>query len=278
MFNWNVEEMKLLTMDRVGKAYELSILRGPERAFVCESEVSIEDKFDFIDRMQNGKLSYIVGLIEGYQEAESSLKGVNIGILTDNLKREWVHNNDRLGLIYRNNDTKGRFGDFIILGWEGNLFDYLGSLNVSINGRDVHLRIQTGEEGFINFLFHEQLCECKGMEYEYFIGQDKTAQFFTTFRKKYCDHDMDMINHFNGFMLEVTCARNPLEKGKVVAAIFGVPGLMRSRKKELPFEAVQQIDAELSILDELKAKGEQAEKAYEEARLSLSKKIKAMAE
>ena len=49
------------------------------------------------------------------------------------------------------------------------------------------------------------------------------------------------------------------------------------QRKELSLEEVHQIDTTLVALDELKAKIEQAQQAYEEARLTVAEKIKSMA-
>ena len=49
------------------------------------------------------------------------------------------------------------------------------------------------------------------------------------------------------------------------------------QRKELSLEEVQQIDTALVKLDEVKAKIEQAQQAYEEARLAVAEKIKSMA-
>ena len=91
MFNWNVEDMKLLTMARVGEGYD--------KAFACESEVSIEDKFEFVDRMQDGKLTYFYNMVKDFGEAIPSMKKDGNGKPTDYAKKAWVRKNDRIAQI-----------------------------------------------------------------------------------------------------------------------------------------------------------------------------------
>ena len=54
MKNYNIKDLKLMNMARKNGIFD------------CESEVSIEDKIAFVDRFQDGKLSYIIAIAEKF--------------------------------------------------------------------------------------------------------------------------------------------------------------------------------------------------------------------
>ena len=257
MFNWNVEDMKLLTMARVGEGYD--------KAFSCESEVSIEDKFEFVDRMQDGKLTYFYDMVKNFGEAIPSMKKDGNGKPTDYAKKAWVRKNDSKELFCRTTDSYNNYGDFNLLGCKLNLFTY----HISFERTR-----KTFKEIVINKLFHNQLKKCKDMEYNHFYDQNETVQFLDEFKCKYSDHNIWLLeDHFD---LEVKVAQNPSQKNKVVVTTCSA-GYTDYKDKELSIEEIQQIDAELTKLDDLRAKIEKAEQAYEEAKLSVAEKIKSMA-
>lgn len=260
MFNWKVEEMKLLDMDRVDEGYD--------KAFACESEVSIEDKFEFVDRMQDGKLSYLVGMVKAYQEAIPSMKKGDNGKPTDYAKKAWVRENDTQNIFCRRTDSYGDYGDFDILHICGNLFTFPNRTN--------YYR-QITEEEFIGLLFHKQLEECEKKEHSYYFSQDKMAQFLNDFRHKYYGSRIEAKENCS---LIIHPATEPTDKNSVVLYTYE-PEVRGHHKKELSLEEVHQIDAALSELamkkDEMQAAIEQAEQVYEKARQSVLDKIKSMA-
>ena len=256
MFNWNVEEMKLLDMDRVGEGYD--------KAFACESKVSIEDKFEFIDRMQEGKLSYFYDMVKRFGEAIPSMKKADSGEPTDYAKKAWVRANDTKELFCRVTDSYGSYGDFHLLGAKANLFTYHNRNETS--GKAV-------EERFINNLFHRQLQECKDMEYDHFYAQDKTVQFLDEFKAKYDDHHICSIGYDEGYFLRVCPARKQTEASTVFIETYDGD----YKDTVLSTEEIQQLYIELTKLDDLKAKIEQARQAYEDAKYTLAVQIKSMA-
>ena len=260
MFNWNFEEMKLLNMTRVGEGFD--------KAYACEADVSIEDKFEFVDKMQDGKLSYIMSLVKAYREAIPSMKKDVHGNPTEYAKRAWVRKNDTQGLICRVTDSCGDYGDFDILGVCGNLFTFPNRVNVYG---------QLTEEEFISHLFHKQLDKCEQQEHSYYFSQDKTAQFLSKFRDKYYN---SRIEAGKDCSLYIYPARKPTDKNSVVLHTFEF-GVRGHHKKELTLEEVHQIDTALSALleleNEMKEKIAQAKQDYEEARQAIAVKIKAMA-
>ncbi len=257
MFNWNVEEMKLLNMDLVGDGYD--------QAFACESEVSIEEKFEFIDRMQDSRLSYLVGMVKAYQEAIPSMKKDAEGKPTDYAKKAWVRQNDTQNLFHRKSDSHGKYGDFEILGYTGNLFSYANREDSYYLG---------SKENSINQLFHRQLGVCKNMEYNYFCSHDKTVKCFIDFENKYNKHVLWGIACKERYSICVTRAKNESDKGEVYFLDRKNRGC---NGREFTLEEVQQINAELTSLDILYDQLQKAQQSYEEARWSVAKKIKSMA-
>ena len=61
MFEWKVEDMALLNQKG-------GVFIGKEKIYDCESKVSREDKIAFVDSFQDGKLSYLLSLIDKFKE------------------------------------------------------------------------------------------------------------------------------------------------------------------------------------------------------------------
>ena len=66
MFEWKVEDMALLNQKG-------GVFIGKEKIYDCESNVSREDKIAFVDSLQDGKLSYLLYLIDKFNEDYDSL-------------------------------------------------------------------------------------------------------------------------------------------------------------------------------------------------------------
>ena len=111
------------------------------------------------------------------------------------------------------------------------------------------------------------------MEHDHFYDQNETVQLLDEFKGKYSDHRIWLFeDHFN---LEVKVAQNPSQKNKVVVTTFSA-GYTDYKDKELSIEEIQQLDAELTKLDDLKVRIKQAEQDYEDARETLAMLIKSM--
>lgn len=267
MFNWKVEEMKLLNMARDGEGYAY------DKAYACESEVSIEAKFEFVDRMQEGKLSYITNLVKAYQEAIPSMKKDSEGNPTEYAKRAWVRKNDIQGLIRRVTDSCGDYGDFDILYLRGNLFTFPNRANCYE---------QLTKEEFISRLFHEQLKVCEQKERSYYLSQDETAQFLSKFDEKCYLLDINHLEDWHSFLLSVHPAKKPSEKNRVILSTYNKGEYHEKQRKELSLEEVHQLDVAFSELTmksaEMEATIEKARQVYKEAEQAVVEKIKSMAE
>lgn len=150
MFNWKVEEMVLMNQKD-------GFFIGNEKIYDCERELSREEKIEFIDKMQNGKLSYILNLIEKFEKEKSSLKVDSIGNIKTVSLKAWLKKNDTLSLV----DNSYNYGKFYILGREG---------YIQYPDRENHYDTFSD---IVDELFHRQILKCVQMERKYFLDNDE---------------------------------------------------------------------------------------------------------
>ena len=72
MFEWNVEDLKLLNQ-------RSSIIIGKEKIYNCEYDITREDKIAFVDKIQDNKLSYILALSEKFEKDKEDMPTNNWG-------------------------------------------------------------------------------------------------------------------------------------------------------------------------------------------------------
>ncbi len=170
MFEWKAEEMVLMNnhADVYNGRYKTTV-------YTCEGSVSREDKIAFVDRMTDGKLSYLLSLIEKFNADKDSLpkKDSMFGepeVKTTSLKA-WVKRNDTK---YPQNviDDWYNYGKYNLLGCERNIqsntkgtYDYYDDL--------------------VDEIFHRQLIECEREEQKYFHEHDEYSILKKKFREKY---------------------------------------------------------------------------------------------
>lgn len=169
MFEWKVEEMKLMNNhnDIYGGKYKTNV-------YSCESSVSRDDKIAFVDSMQDGKLSYILTLIDKFNIDKEKLpkKDSMFGepeVKTTSLKA-WIKRNDTK---YPQNLIDGRYnyGKYNILGCERNIqsnrkgtYDYYDDL--------------------VDEVFRRQLMKCEQEEQKYFSEHDERSILEKKFNDK----------------------------------------------------------------------------------------------
>lgn len=152
MFTWNVEEMALLN-ERPRVHY------GNEPIFNCESTVSREDKIAFVDSMQDGKFSYLLGLIEKFSSQKESMPKDSWGQVKTVSLKAWIKKNDTRYKFPMINDDYN-YGSFYILGC----------------GRYIQTNAKQSTDTYddlVDEVFHRQLKECKKKEKEYFLTHDE---------------------------------------------------------------------------------------------------------
>lgn len=154
MFEWKVEDMFLMNN---------GYLIGREKRYNCMTEVSREDKIAFVDSMTDGKLSYILSLLEKFQEDKDSLPKQtsvfgNESVKTVSLKA-WI----------KRNDTK--YSRPVIDDWyHYGMFNILGSdRSIQTN----HKGTYDTYEDLVDEAFYRQLKKCEEEEKKYFLEHDE---------------------------------------------------------------------------------------------------------
>lgn len=166
MFTWNVEEMKLMK-----SKYSM----GTKSVYFCESEVSQEDKIAFVDKMQNGNLSYLIELRQKFDNDKINMPKGNLGDVRTVSLKAWIKRNDYKSLL----DNIFLYGKINLLGCKryihsDSFLNYKGMYDTHNN--------------LIDEMFHRQLLECERMEKKYFLEHDKYSilkQQFKDYVNKY---------------------------------------------------------------------------------------------
>ena len=171
MFTWKVEELKLRNENC--KTYV-----GKERIFNCESELTREEKIAFVDNMQDGKLSYILELVDKFNRDESTLPKDAYGNVKTISLKAWINRNDTK---YGNTDYTRiidswyNYGKIHFLGCErwitwDDFEDKKSYYDIYVN--------------YVDEIFHRQLKQCLKMENEYFRAHDEYEILKEKFRNK----------------------------------------------------------------------------------------------
>lgn len=160
MFEWNVEDMKLLNQ-------ESSVMIGKEKIYNCESDVKREDKITFVDKMQDKKLSYILSLAEKFEKDKEDMPINNWGDVKTVSLKAWIKRNDKRNLI----DNSYQYGSIRFMGGRS-----IQCINRK-GGYDTY-------EDYIDEIFHRQLKECENLEYKYFLEHDEYSILKQKFRDK----------------------------------------------------------------------------------------------
>lgn len=156
MFEWKVEDMKLMNENLLSRTY-----------FPCERTTSREDKIEFVDSLQDGKLSYILKLIDKFNEDSKSMPKDNWGNVKTVSLKAWIKKNDTeygKPII----DDWYHYGKYSLLSSER----YIQSDSDSKGSGDIY-------NDFVDECFHRQLRECQRMEKRWFDEHDE----YTILRK-----------------------------------------------------------------------------------------------
>lgn len=167
MFKWKVEDMVLLNQ-------KSGVFFGKEKIYDCENKISREDKISFVDSRQDGKLSYILSLIDKFKEDYDDLpkKETLFGdkeVKTVSLKA-WIKRNDtKYGRPILDDNYK--YGEFYLLGTCRRI---MSNLKYSYDTYD----------DLVDEVFHRQLKECEKEEKQYFLNHDEYSILKKKFREK----------------------------------------------------------------------------------------------
>ena len=171
MFTWRVEELKLKN--------EKSIFYvGKERIFNCESELTREEKIAFVDSVQNGKLSYILELVDKFNRDKSTLPKDAYGDVKTVSLKAWINRNDTK---YGNTDYTR-----IIDSWYNyGKIHFLGSERwITWNDFEDKKSYYDTYANYVDEIFHRQLQQCLKMENEYFRAHDEYEILKNKFRNR----------------------------------------------------------------------------------------------
>lgn len=161
MFEWKVEEMKLMNSQN-----KISGI------FNCEYEVSREDKIEFVDSMQDGKLSYIIGMILNFEEIKDTLPKDQYGEVKTVSLKAWLRKNDT---FYNRPifDNDYNYGGFYLLGVKR---------YISINPMNTKGSYCDHYADLVDEVFHRQLIECCSLEKKYFREHDE----YSILKDRFC--------------------------------------------------------------------------------------------
>lgn len=171
MFEWKVEEMVL--MNNHHNVYA-SRSRRKTIIYDCEDSISREDKIAFVDNKTDGKLSYLLSLIEKFNTDKENLskKDSMFGepeVKTISLKA-WIKRNDTK-YSQKVIDDWYKYGKYNILGCER---------NIQSNTRETY----DYYEDLVDEVFHRQLIKCEKEEQKYFYEHDKYSILKKKFEEK----------------------------------------------------------------------------------------------
>lgn len=156
MFKWKVEEMALMKEESV---YYI----GREKIYSCERTTSEEDKIAFIDSMQDGKLSYLLLLIEKFKKDSETMPKDSYGNVKTVSLKAWI----------KRNDTK--YSRPIIDDWyHYGKFNILGCERYITNDVNSKYHYDTYDD-LVDEIFHMQLKKCEIKEKTYFAEHDERS-------------------------------------------------------------------------------------------------------
>ena len=157
MFEWNVEDLKLLNQGSSIK----------EKIYNCESDVKREDKITFVDKMQDNELSYILSLAEKFEIEKQDMPTDNWGDVKTVSLKAWIKRNDERKLI----DNSYQYG----------YIRFMGERNIQyINRKGAY----DTYEDYVDEVFHRQLKKCEYLEYKYFLEHDEYSILKQKFRDR----------------------------------------------------------------------------------------------
>lgn len=167
MFEWKVEAMVLMN-----NRHNVYPSRGKRKTIIydCEDSVSREDKIVFVDSKTDGKLSYLLSLIEKFNADKESLPKDQYGNIKTVSLKAWVKRNDTR---YQQKviDDWYQYGKYNLLGCER---------NIQSNTRGTY----DYYEDLVDEVFHRQLIKCEEEEQKYFHEHDEYSILKKKFEEK----------------------------------------------------------------------------------------------
>lgn len=157
MINWNVEDMKLMN-DRGNK------MLG---RYQLEVESTREEKIEFIDRMRNGIMTYVLELNKKFLEDKENLTKDKYGTVKTVSLKAWINkNNTRKDLHI---DDSYKYGSFSMVG----------------GFREFYIQhdLQCEECNIVDYTFRNLLMRCESEERKYFKEHDSYEILKTEYKE-----------------------------------------------------------------------------------------------
>lgn len=157
MFEYDIKELKFYNESKSKDMYT--------QPFNCEPEVSREDKIAFVDSMQDGKLSYILSLIEKFKKEEPDLPHDKYNHLKTVSLKAWVSRYNEMESLFTGFD----YGTFSLYGLQRNIKNPNAKLPYDVYS------------DLVDEAFHKQLEKCSFQERNYFLEHDEYSILKTKF-------------------------------------------------------------------------------------------------
>jgi len=152
MFEWKMEDMKLYNESKEKGGTEFC----QEIIYECENKVSRKDKIAFVDKMQDGKLSYLLELTSKFINNKEDLTKDKYGKIRTVSLKAWIKKSDIRNVL----DNKFNYGGYYLLGTSRNITS-------KFKGRyDTY-------DDLVDEMFHRQLQQCELDEKKYFLQNDR---------------------------------------------------------------------------------------------------------
>lgn len=157
MFEWKVEDMALMNE-------KSNIYINGEKIYSDENKVSRKEKIEFLDKMNDDKISYMLKLADKFQEDKDKLSKDEYGFYKDASLRAWLKKNDYRGII---DTSKTLIGSITLVGYDSFSYGRRNIQNINLQARD------DCRKDYVDELFHRQLKICEKQEEQYFNEHDE---------------------------------------------------------------------------------------------------------
>lgn len=158
-FEWKVEDMSLMNE-------KSNIYINNEKIYNAENKLSREEKIEFLDKMNDDKISYMLKLADKFQEDKDKLSKDEYGYYKDASLRAWLKKNDYREIVDTSKTLRG-VGSITLVGYGSFGCGRRNIQNINLQARD------DCHKDFVDELFHRQLKECEKQEKQYFNEHDE---------------------------------------------------------------------------------------------------------
>ena len=157
MFEWKVEDMALMNE-------KSNIYINDEKIYNDENKLSRKEKIEFLDKMNDDKISYMLKLADKFQEDKDKLSKDEYGFYKDASLRAWLKKNDYRGIV---DTSKTLIGSITLVGYDSFGYGRRNIQNINLQARD------DCRKDYVDELFHRQLKICEKQEVQYFNEHDE---------------------------------------------------------------------------------------------------------